>query len=53
MYTKQCTISWYVDNNKVSHAEEKFKTRIIERIYEYFGNLQCREEQSINSWGFK
>ena len=27
---KQCTIVWYVDNNKVSHLDEEVKTKVIE-----------------------
>ena len=36
---KQCTISWYVDNNKVSHVDEEVNTKVIETISEHFGNL--------------
>ena len=36
---KQCKISWYVDDNKVSHVEEKVNTKITEKIVEHFGEL--------------
>ena len=36
---KQCTITWYVDNNKVSHVDEEVNTRVIEKICKHFGNL--------------
>ena len=36
---KQCTISWYVDNTKVSHIDEEVNTIVIETIYEHFGEL--------------
>ena len=36
---KQCTIVWYVDNNKVSHLDEEVKTNVIEGISEHYGNL--------------
>ena len=29
---KQCTIVWYVDDNKLSHVDEKVVTKIIEDI---------------------
>ena len=36
---KQCTISWYVDNNKVSHIDEDVNTKVTEIMAEHFGNL--------------
>ena len=36
---KQCTIAWYVDNNKVSHVDEQVNPRIIEVIAEFVGEL--------------
>ena len=29
---KQCTIAWYVDNNKISHVDDTVVTDIIEKI---------------------
>ena len=39
IYGKQCTIDWYVDDNKVSHVDEYVNTRIIEEIAESFGEI--------------
>ena len=36
---RQCTIAWYVDENKVSHIDEDMNTRIIEAKAENFGKL--------------
>ncbi len=36
---KQCTILWYVDDNKVSHMDPKVNTDIIDKISEHFGDL--------------
>ena len=36
---KQCTIVWYVDDNKVSHVDEEVNTKVFETISEHFGNL--------------
>ena len=36
---KQCKISWYVENNKISHVDEEVNTKVIETISEMFGNL--------------
>ena len=35
----QCTIAWYVGDNKVSHVKEKLNTRIAEKIGEHFDVL--------------
>ena len=29
---KQCTIAWYVDNNKISHKDPEVVTMIIYKI---------------------
>jgi hypothetical protein len=34
---KQCTIAWYIDNNKISHVEPKVVTDVIAKIEERFG----------------
>lgn len=36
---KQCTIAWYVDNNKVSHVEQKVVDDVISKIEERFPGL--------------
>ena len=35
---KQCTVAWYVDDNKISHVDEKVVTTILDKIEERFGN---------------
>ena len=42
--SKQCTIYWYVDNNKVLHVNEDMNTRIIDKIDEHFGELTVSRE---------
>ena len=36
---KQCTLAWYVDDNKVSHVDTDVVTGIIEMIEERFGKM--------------
>ena len=36
---KQCTIVFYVDDNKISHSDPKVVTSVIEDISKYFGEL--------------
>ena len=36
---KQCTILWYVDDNKISHVNPKVVDDIIERIESKFGKM--------------
>ena len=35
----QCTIVWYVDDNKISHAEEEVITNHIQILEKYFGKF--------------
>jgi hypothetical protein len=35
----QCTIAWYVDDNKISHAKESVVTEVISKIEERFGKM--------------
>ena len=35
----QCTVGWYVDDNKVSHVNDDMNTMIIDAIEEKFGKL--------------
>ena len=32
IYGKQCTISWYVDDNKVSHVDQEVINNIINKV---------------------
>jgi hypothetical protein len=36
---KQCTIAWFVDDNKISHVEPKVVTEVVEKIEERFGKM--------------
>jgi hypothetical protein len=36
---KQCTIVWYVDDNKVSHVDPAVVTEILEKIKGHFGDI--------------
>ena len=37
---KQCTLCFYVDDNKISHVEEEVLEKIVKEISEYFGDLK-------------
>ena len=37
---KQCTIVWYVDDNKVSHVDEKVVNTVIKKIESKFGKMK-------------
>jgi hypothetical protein len=36
---KQCTIVWYVDDNKISHMDDKVVTDVIKKIEDKFGKM--------------
>ena len=36
---KQCTVAWYVDDNKISHEDPKVVSMIIDRLEEHFGKM--------------
>ena len=36
---KQCTIVWYVDDNKISHEDPNLVTEVIELMKTHFGDL--------------
>ena len=35
----QCTVGWYVDDNKVSHMSDKVNSMIVDALEEHFGKL--------------
>ena len=39
---KQCTITWYVDDNKILHENKRIVTMVLNRIKENFGKLDFR-----------
>ena len=48
---KQCMISWYVDNNRVSRIYEHVNTSIIEVIAENVGDLTVSRGKNKKSLG--
>ncbi len=36
---KQCTVSWYVNDNKISHIDASVVTQIMEAIEKHFGKM--------------
>ena len=36
---KQCTIAWYVDDNKISHVDPAVVTQILDAVKDHFGEL--------------
>jgi hypothetical protein len=48
---KQCTIVWYVDDNKISHVDPKVVSDVIEYIESKFGkwplNTRMREQRKL------
>jgi len=36
---KQCTVAWYVDDNKISHEDPRVVSMIIDCLEEYFGKV--------------
>jgi hypothetical protein len=36
---KQCTIAWYVDDNKISHVDKDVVTKILDDVKDHFGEL--------------
>ena len=47
---KQCTLGFYVDDNKLSHVEEGVVEEIWTLISKHFGNISITKETSISSW---
>jgi len=50
---KQCTIAWYVDDNKVSHVDPGVVTMIIEKIEERFGKMTVTRGKEHTFLGMK
>ena len=47
----QCSIVWYVDDNKISHVNEKVDTREMDKLSEHFGNLSIQRGNSFDFLG--
>ena len=39
---QQCTIAWYVDDNKISHVDSAVVDQLIEKIEEKFGKMTVK-----------
>jgi hypothetical protein len=50
---KQCTIVWYVDDNKLSHVDPQVNTDIIECIKAHYGELVISRGKEHNFLGMK
>ena len=37
--SKQCTVAWYADNNKISHVASETVSEVIELIEGHFGKM--------------
>ena len=50
---KQCTIAWYVDDNKLSHVDPDVVTKIMDEIKEHFGDLVISRGNEHDLLGMK
>ena len=50
---KQCTIAWYVDDNKISHMDPKVVTEILDAIKGHFGELVISRGNEHDLLGMK
>eukprot|EP00957_Ditylum_brightwellii_P047606 3616093-Ditylum_brightwellii.AAC.1 len=50
---KQCTLVWYVDDNKLSYADSKVVDNILEKITEHFGELATTRGDEHTLLGMK
>ena len=48
---KQCTIVWYVDDNKVSHVDPVVVSEVIDSMKKHFGDLSVTRGKNTDSWG--
>jgi hypothetical protein len=48
---KQCTIVWYVDDNKISHVDKNVVTDILEKLKGHFGNITVSRGKRHNFLG--
>jgi len=48
---KQCTIIWYMDDNKISHINANVVTQIIKAIKKYFGKMMLTEGMKHTFFG--
>ena len=50
---KQCTIAWYVDDNKISHNDPRVVTEVLNAIKEHFGELVISRGNKHDLLGMK
>ena len=50
---KQCTVAWYVDDNKLSHVQLVVVTEVLEVIKGHFGDLEISRGNEHNLLGMK
>ena len=43
----QCTLCWYVDDNKLSHKNKKVVSQIIKLIEGHFSKLQVQRDDEL------
>ena len=48
---KQCTIAFYVDDNKISHKDSKVVSKVIEEVTEKFGKLTIQRGNKFDLLG--
>ena len=50
---KQCTIAWYVDDNKLSHVDPQVVTDVLNTVKEHFGELVISRGEEHDLLGMK
>jgi hypothetical protein len=50
---KQCTINWYVDNNKISHVDPEVVSMVIAKIETVFDKMTVTRGKDHNFLGMK
>mmetsp|Transcript_42936 Transcript_42936/g.62916 ORF Transcript_42936/g.62916 Transcript_42936/m.62916 type:complete len:134 (-) Transcript_42936:472-873(-) len=50
---KQCTITWYVDNNKLSHVDSKVVDEVLKMVKGHFGELVISRGKEHDLLGMK
>ena len=53
IHGKQCTIAWYVDDNKLSHDDPRVVTEVLEAVKEHFGELVISRGDEHDLLGMK
>ena len=49
----QCTICWYVDDNKISHADKDVVSEVLKQVEEHFGKLVISRGNTHDLLGMK